>query len=155
MGDPRPGEGTWAEGEPELPLWELIQTSYAVARGFTEVFGAVGLTPIQFGVLASLADGDDDLSQADLARAVNVRPQSLGEVATGLIGGGLVEREGPGGRGRRAGLRITAAGRALLDRVLPGVAAFNAPESTGLSAAESAELIRALRTIRETLSGGR
>lgn len=153
MGEAHPGEGAWTGSEPDLPLWELIQTSYVVARGFGEVFGTVGLTPIQFGVLASLADGDD-LSQAELARAVMVRPQSLGEVAMTLIERGLVERDGPGGRGRRAGLRITAAGRTVLDRVLPGVEAFNAPDAIGLSGTESAELIRMLRTVRDTLSGG-
>lgn len=153
MGEAHPGEGAWTGSEPDLPLWELIQTSYVVARGFGEVFGTVGLTPIQFGVLASLADGDD-LSQAELARAVMVRPQSLGEVAMTLIERGLVERDGPGGRGRRAGLRITAAGRTVLDRVLPGVEAFNAPDAIGLSGTESAELIRMLRAVRDTLSGG-
>lgn len=148
-----PGTGVWPQGEPELPMWELVQTYYLVARGFHEVFGAVGLTPVQFGVLASLADGED-LSQADLARAIMVRPQSLGEVATGLIERGLVERDGPGGRGRRARLRITGAGRELLDRARPGVEAFNAPHSTGLSPAESTELVRMLRTVRAALSTG-
>ncbi|TKK81156.1 winged helix-turn-helix transcriptional regulator [Herbidospora galbida] len=141
----------WPGGEPDLPLWELIQTSYLVTRGFAEVFGTVGLTPIQFGVLASLADGDD-LSQAELARAIMVRPQSLGEVALTLIDRGLVERDGPGGRGRRAALRITPAGRALLDRVLPAVAAFNRPANIGLSDADAAELIRMLRAVRAALS---
>ncbi|MEU4537779.1 MarR family winged helix-turn-helix transcriptional regulator [Streptosporangium sp. NPDC023825] len=153
MREARPGEGAWAAGEPDLPLWELIQTSYLVARGFTEVFGAVGLTPVQFGVLASLADGDD-LSQAELARTIMVRPQSLGEVATSLIERGLVERDGPGGRGRRAALRITAAGRTLLERALPGVEAFNAPETIGLSGEDAAELVRMLRTVRAALSSG-
>ncbi|WP_061293165.1 MarR family winged helix-turn-helix transcriptional regulator [Herbidospora cretacea] len=138
-------------GEPDLPLWELIQTSYVVTRGFADVFGAVGLTPIQFGVLASLADGDD-LSQAELARVIMVRPQSLGEVALSLVGRGLVERDGPGGRGRRAALRITPAGRELLGRALPAVAAFNAPENIGLSEADAAELTRMLRAVRAALS---
>ncbi|WP_083974791.1 MarR family winged helix-turn-helix transcriptional regulator [Herbidospora daliensis] len=135
----------------DLPLWELIQTSYVVARGFTDVFGTVGLTPIQFGVLASLADGDD-LSQAELARVIMVRPQSLGEVAVSLMERGLVDRDGPGGRGRRSALRITPAGRELLERVLPAVAAFNTPENIGLSGEDAAELTRMLRIVRSTLS---
>ncbi|MFI6538734.1 MarR family winged helix-turn-helix transcriptional regulator [Nonomuraea sp. NPDC050547] len=138
-------------GAPDLPLWELIQTSYVVARGFTEVFGTVGLTPVQFGVLASLATGED-LNQAELARVIMVRPQSLGEVAVTLIERGLVEREGPGGRGRRARLRITPAGQAVLDRVLPAVVAFNAPQAIGLSGQDAEALTRMLRTVRGTLS---
>ncbi|MFI6907858.1 MarR family winged helix-turn-helix transcriptional regulator [Nonomuraea sp. NPDC050394] len=137
--------------EPDLPLWELMQTSYVVARGFTEVFATVGLSPVQFGVLASLADGED-LNQAELARVIMVRPQSLGEVAVALIERGLVERDGPGGRGRRSKLRITPAGQEILDRVLPAVAAFNAPRAMGLSDRDAAALTRMLRTVRGTLS---
>ncbi|WP_165436283.1 MarR family winged helix-turn-helix transcriptional regulator [Amycolatopsis suaedae] len=144
-------EPLWPGGEPELPLWELVQTYHVVARGFTDVFATVGLTPTQFGVLASLADGDD-LSQAELARAIMVRPQSLAEITTALLQRGLVEREGPGGRGRRTGLRITPAGRALLNEVLPAVGAFNSPATTGLTAREGTELIRMLRTLRSRLS---
>ncbi|GAA3612832.1 hypothetical protein GCM10022419_117300 [Nonomuraea rosea] len=146
-----PDRDAWADGEPDLPLWELIQTSHVVARDFTAVFASVGLTPTQFGVLATLADGDD-LSQAELARVIMVRPQSMGELVASLLDRGLVERDSPGGRGRRAGLRITATGRELLSRAQPAVVTFNAPEAMGLSAAEAAELTRLLRIVRATLS---
>ena len=101
-----------------VPLWELVQTAHLATRRFTEVFAEAGLTPAQYGVLASLADGDD-LSQADLARSVQVRPQSMGRLVAAMISHGLVERGGPGGRGRRTGLEITPAGRAALDRARP------------------------------------
>ncbi|MDH2429671.1 MarR family winged helix-turn-helix transcriptional regulator [Sphaerisporangium sp. TRM90804] len=146
-----PDGGPWGDGEPDLPLWELIQTSHVVARRFTEVFASVGLTPTQFGVLASLADRDD-LTQAELARAIMVRPQSMNELFVSLLERGLVARDGPGGRGRRTGLRITEAGRALLHHAQPPVAAFNAPGAIGLSPAEAADLTRLLRIVRETLS---
>jgi DNA-binding MarR family transcriptional regulator len=136
--------------EPDLPLWELVQTYFVVARGFAEVFAAERLTPTQFGVLATLADGED-LSQSELARVLMVRPQSLADVAVPLIERGLVERDGPGGRGRRAALRATDEGRAVLGRVLPAVAAFNAPETSGLTTAEAVELTRLLRAVRAAL----
>ncbi|TDD22008.1 MarR family winged helix-turn-helix transcriptional regulator [Nonomuraea diastatica] len=151
MPERRPGYGAWPDGEPDLPLWELIQTSHVVARGFTALFASVGLTPTQFGVLATLASGED-LSQAELARAVMVRPQSMNELFVSLLKRGLVERDGPGGRGRRTGLRITEAGRELLARAQPKVEEFNAPEAIELSAAEAAELSRMLRAVRDALA---
>lgn len=121
------------------PLWTLVQAAHVVARGFTEVFAEVGLTPTQFGVLAHLVD-DEGLSQAELARRVLVRPQSLGEVVGVLVDRGLVRRTGPGGRGRRHGLAVTEAGRARYEAALPAVVAFHRPESTGLSAEQMALL---------------
>ncbi|GAB3492078.1 MarR family winged helix-turn-helix transcriptional regulator [Nocardiopsis coralliicola] len=137
-------------GGPDLPLWELIQTSFVVSRGFQAVFGEAGLSPIQFGVLATLESGED-LSQAELARVLMVRPQSLADVAGGLVERGLVARDGPGGRGRRTALQLTGEGRRILADVWPAVAAFNAPAASGLTAAEAAELVRLLRAVRAAL----
>ena len=136
--------------EPDLPLWELIQTSHVVARRFTEVFAEAGLTPTQFGVLAALAD-EPDLSQADLARIVLVRPQSMTHLITSLLKRGLVHRQGPGGRGRRASVQLTAAGRQALQATLPGVYALNAPATIGLDAQAAATLTQHLRTVRTAL----
>jgi DNA-binding MarR family transcriptional regulator len=134
------------------PLWTLVQAAHVVARGFTAVFAEVGLTPTQFGVLAHLVD-DEGLSQAELARRVLVRPQSMGELVGFLLDRGLVRREGPGGRGRRSGLVITTAGRALYEAALPGVAAFHRPESTGLSPEQLAVLEELLRTVLRRMDG--
>lgn len=139
-----------------VPLWELIRTAHVVARGFHEVFARAALTPTQFGVLAELRDRERDgappPSQAELARVVLVRPQSVGELVADLVGRGLVRRDGPGGRGRRAGLELTDDGRAALDRAWPLVQAFNAERSTGLDERRSAELVAMLRTVRESLA---
>lgn len=115
-----------------LPAWTLVQAGHVVARGFTAVFAEVGLTPTQFGVLANLVD-DEGLTQAELARRVLVRPQSLGELIAPLLERGLVRRDGPGGRGRRSGIAITDAGHAAYAAAMPGVRTFNAPESLGLT----------------------
>jgi DNA-binding MarR family transcriptional regulator len=139
----------------DLPLWELVQTFHVVARGFQRVFAEAGLTPTQFGVLAELADrertGAAPPSQAELARIVMLRPQSVGELVAALVGRGLVVREGPAGRGRRTGLSLTADGRAAVERALPLVRAFNAPDAIGVSAQEATALVGMLRRIRTTL----
>lgn len=136
-----------------VPLWELVQTAHLATRRFTEVFAEAGLTPAQYGVLASLADGDD-LSQADLARAVLVRPQSMGRLVAAMVEHGLVERAGPGGRGRRTGLEITPAGRRALDRARPAAHALNEPAALGLDADRLAALVESLAVIRARLSDG-
>lgn len=134
-----------------VPLWELVQTAHLASRRFTDVFAAAGLSPAQFGVLASLADGDD-LSQADLARAVLVRPQSMGRLIASMVAQGLVARDGPGGRGRRTGLVITAAGRRALDTARPAAHALNEPAALGLDADQLATLVDHLAVIRSRLA---
>jgi DNA-binding MarR family transcriptional regulator len=134
----------------DLPLWVLIQTSHVVARGFTALFASVGLTPTQFGVLSQL-DGDTTPSQAELARHVLVRPQSMGELLASLVERGLVARDGPGGRGRRTGIVLTAAGREILAEARPLVRAFNAPTALGLSDDEARAFVRLLRTVRDAV----
>jgi DNA-binding MarR family transcriptional regulator len=136
------------------PLWTLVQAAHVVARGFTRVFAEVGLTPTQFGVLAHLVE-DDGLSQAELARRVLVRPQSVGELVGSLIDRGLVRRDGPGGRGRRSGLAITEAGRVLYETALPSVAAFHRSESTGLTRDQLAVLDDLLQRLLRRMESGR
>lgn len=135
----------------DVPLWELVQTAHLATRRFTEVFAAAGLSPAEFGVLASLADGDD-LSQADLARAVLVRPQSMHRLVTDMVQRGLVLRTGPGGRGRRTGLTSTPAGSRALAQARPAAYAINEPEALGLSDPEAAELVRLLAVLRDHLT---
>ena len=136
--------------EPVLPLWELIQTSHIVAKGFRDLFARHGLTPTQFGVLACLEDGDD-FTKAQLARAVLVTPQSMDPLITSLLTRGLVDRNGPAGRGRAAGIHITKAGRALMGQVRPEVAHFNASEHIGVADADIPQLMTNLRAIRHFL----
>lgn len=131
-----------------MPAWTLVQASHVVTRGFTAVFAQVGLTPTQFGVLAYLAD-EPALTQAELARRVLVRPQSLGELLVPLLARGLVTRDGPGGRGRRSGIALTDAGRAAMAAALPGVREFNA--SLGLDGDQLAVLDDLLHTVLRTL----
>lgn len=133
-----------------LPLWEVVQTHHVVARAFRSLFARHGLTPSQFGVLACLADGDD-FTKAELARAVLVTPQSMDPLIADLLTRSLVARDLPARRGRASGVRITAQGRALLDRVRPEVATLNSADSTGLSAPDAAQLVELLRRVRVML----
>lgn len=139
----------------DFPLWELIQTSHVVARGFHRVFAEAGLSATQFGVLAELDDrestGAPAPSQAELARVVMLRPQSVGELVGSMLERGLVRRDGPAGRGRRTGLELTDVGRDAVHRAYPLVRAYNEPAAIGLDEDRARELTRILRTVRDTL----
>lgn len=57
---------------------------------------------------------------ADLARAENVRPQSMGAIVASLEAHGLVKRQRDRTDGRRVLLSVTKAGRAVAARKLTG-----------------------------------
>ena len=139
--------------EESLPVWNLMRTAHVVGLRFGEVFAATDLTPTQFAVLILLED-DDGPTQAELARRVLVRPQSVGALITTLVERGLVVRDGPGGRGRRAGIALTDAGRAAVARAWPSVRAFNSAATLGLSPAQSAMLDEILDRVRRTMEEG-
>ena len=134
-----------------LPAWHLMQTAHVVGLRFVEMFAAVDLTPTQFAILMHL-DDDEGLTQAQLARRVLVRPQSMGILVTGLLARGLVGRDGPGGRGRRSGVTLTDAGREALQRAWPAVRALNTPTALGLTAAQAAMLDESLDNVRRAMT---
>lgn len=135
-----------------LPVWELMQTAHVVGRRFAELMSGVALTPTQFAVLMHL-DQREGATQAELARVVLVSPQSIGALLSPLLEGQLVVRDGPGGRGRRAGLSLTEAGRQALERARGPVQDFNSPAALGLSPVEAAALSEILASVRATMSG--
>ena len=139
--------------EEPLPVWNLMRTAHVVGLRFGELFAATDLTPTQFGILRALAV-DEGLTQAELARVVLVRPQSIAALAATLIDRGLVARDGPGGRGRRAGLALTDAGREALERAWPPVREFNTAAALGLTPAQAAMLDETLDRIRAALGSG-
>ncbi len=102
-------------------------------------------------MLACLADGDD-LSKAELAKAILVRPQSMARLTDAMIDQGLLARTGPGGRGRRARLTMTDRGRRRLDEARPAAWALNQPDQIGLSPDDIPILVGYLETISRALS---
>lgn len=137
--------------EESLPVWQLMQTAHVVGLRFTELMSAAGLTPTQFAVLMHLQDRDG-VTQAELARVVLVSPQSIGVLLSPLLERGLVVRDGPGGRGRRAGLSLTEPGRQALHDAWGPVRDFNSPAVLGLTPAQAAILSEILVRVRTTLA---
>jgi DNA-binding MarR family transcriptional regulator len=134
--------------------WSVVRVARLVGQRLTDRLAPYGINPVQFGVLAHLAV-DEALTQADLARLVLVRPQSVAPLLDGLQERGLVARTGDRGRGRRNPARLTAEGRRLLDEVRGIALEANDLSDVGLSAAESAELNRLLLAVIHATDGAR
>ncbi|MDT8912426.1 MarR family transcriptional regulator [Amycolatopsis sp. PS_44_ISF1] len=130
----------------DLPTWAVVQAYHAVSRELYELFAGHGLTPVQFGVLAQLSAAPG-LTQAELARRVLIRPQSMTAVITQLAERGLLERHGPGGRGRPLPVRATEAGRALLASAEADLRAASEPAALGLATYEAGMLTALLHKL--------
>lgn len=131
-----------------LVTWTLIRAAHHVERTLTELFAGFDLSPTQFGVLAHVATGAQ-LTQADLARAILVRPQSMAELISGLVERDLLVRTGRGGRGRPNPIALSEKGADLLVRVWPAVEAANDLGPAGLTPEQTAELNARLHTVLE------
>lgn len=128
----------------------LVRVGHALAQRWTQALAPFGLSARQHGVLAVLAR-QPDIGVGALARQVMITPQSMGTLVTGLEERGLVRRRQPSGRGHAASLDVTGAGHELLARVQDVVEDSNAPETLGVTPAESAELARILAKVLVTM----
>lgn len=133
--------------------WSVVRVSRFLGQRLAERLAAHGLNPVHFGVLAYLVIAPE-MTQADLARAVLVRPQSIAPLLDGLEERGLIHRTGNRARGRRNPVQITDVGRRALDAVWDIALSTNDLEDAGLTAEESDTLNRLLlkiiRATRET-----
>lgn len=108
-----------------IATWTVVRAARELARRLAEELAPLELSPVDFGALVQLAAGGE-LNQAELARAVGVRAQSMSAVVGALEARGLVARGAVPGRGRASRLRLTDAGRDLLATAWPRVQASNA-----------------------------
>ena len=126
-------------------VWTAVRAGRAVERMVTDRLAGHGLTPVQFGVL-TYVHATPGLNQSQLARAVQVRPQSARETVLTMIDRGLLERQAPHGRGRRSGIQLTEHGRTLLAHAWPAVTTIDGP-ALGLAPGEDTLLNRMLHTV--------
>ncbi|WP_380163953.1 MarR family winged helix-turn-helix transcriptional regulator [Jannaschia sp. R86511] len=127
----------------QVVTWNVVRVARFLGQRLAERLATQELHPVHFGVLAQL-DITGPLSQADLARAVLLRPQSIAPVLDGLERRGLLERTGSRARGRRNPVQITDAGRGALKSAWDVAAASNDMRDAGLTAEEGAHLNRLL-----------
>jgi DNA-binding MarR family transcriptional regulator len=127
--------------------WTLTRAARNIEHRLTAVIATYGLSAVQFGVLVQLAT-HDALTRAELARHTLTTPQSMAGVIEGMVAKGLIEFRGEGGRGRPNPVRLTAAGRATIERVWPSFVEANSPAALGLTEAEAASLNEVLHRLR-------
>jgi DNA-binding MarR family transcriptional regulator len=137
---------TPTEGDVDAVLvWTAIRVGRRLERMVTDRLAGHGLTPVQFGVLVYLG-ARPGMNQSEVARAVQIRPQSAREVVTAMIDRGLLHRSGPEGRGRRSAMQLTEDGHALLARTWPVVAGIDAA-AVGLTPGDDVRLNRLLQAV--------
>jgi DNA-binding MarR family transcriptional regulator len=123
--------------------WTVVRLAHVLSRRFEDQMRPFGLTPAQFGVLATVA-AEPGIGSGQLARRVLVTPQSVGELVAALEAAGHVVRDRSGGRGRRAGIELTPDGRAVLADASRAAATLDDPAALGLTQAEAQTLNRLL-----------
>ena len=143
------------ENDPDAGLdgvlaWNFVRVARFVGNRMARRLEGHGLNPINFGVLAFLADAPE-MSTSDIARAVFVRPQSMSPLLDGLEQRGLVRRTGSRSRGRRNPVQITEAGCQALAGVWEVARATNDLSDAGLTTTESKQLNQLLlKVVRAT-----
>lgn len=146
------GPGLTADELDQVLTWSVVRVSRYLGQRFAERLADSGLNPVHFGVLAYLAI-EPEMTQADLARAVLVRPQSVASLLDTLERAGLVRRGSDRSRGRRNPVRLTDEGRRALYGVWPVALSTNDLVDAGLSPVETAELNRLLLKIIHSTRG--
>ena len=130
----------------DVLTWNVVRVARFVGNRLAGRLAGLGLNPIQFGVLAFL-EKEGELTTAEIARAVLLRPQSVAPLLDGLEARDLIRRIGDRGKGRRNPVRMTEAGRAVLAQAWVIALAANDLGDAALSADESNELNRLLLKI--------
>ncbi|NRD26194.1 MarR family winged helix-turn-helix transcriptional regulator [Frigoribacterium sp. VKM Ac-2836] len=130
----------------DVLTWNVVRVARFVGNRLAERLADLGLNPIQFGVLAFL-EREGELTTAEIARAVLLRPQSVAPLLDGLEARDLIRRVGDRGKGRRNPVRMTEAGREVLVQAWVIALAANDLGDAALSAHESKELNRLLLKI--------
>ena len=108
-----------ADADP-FPLDDVLgyligRVAHDLQLGFTELMAGEGLTVRQFGVLNHVARSPG-LASAEIARRLDVTPQSMVSHVETLCRRGLLRRDPDPGRGRPIGVHLTPEGEALLAR---------------------------------------
>jgi len=132
-------------------LYLVKQVELAARARLDDMFRPIGLTALQYTALTVL-ERHEDMSSAQLARHSFVTAQSMADMIAALETRGLIERHRDDADRRRLAVRLTANGRALLDRYRDQVQALEASMLSGLSDDEVGALRVALNTCHSNLA---
>jgi DNA-binding MarR family transcriptional regulator len=149
-------EAVFTEKDLEAVIgWTVIRAARQSTRLLAATLKVHDLSPVEFGVLAQVAVARTGLTQAEVARAAEIRPQSAAPVIASLEERALLRREGVRGRGRAGRLLLTENGSKLLSAAFPDVLTTNvtiAGEPASATTVNGA-LLQFLETTRDTQVG--
>jgi DNA-binding MarR family transcriptional regulator len=109
-------------------------------------FQQLGLTVPQFRILLTLWH-HDECRFGDLATLTSIEPPTLSRLLNGMAAGKLVKRKRSVEDTRSVTLSLTAAGRALFEKVIPFADRCDELYTAGISASDLAVLRRTLTAI--------
>ena len=134
---------------------ELLRTYGLVERVMQPYFGRYGISGSQWGVLRNLhrsqLQGAAGLRASDLSERLLIRPPSVTGVLDRLERAGLVARRADPADQRPKLVRLTAAGRLLVERVLAAHGRQIETVLAGLSARDQAHLRHLLARLGQHL----
>jgi DNA-binding MarR family transcriptional regulator len=137
---------TFTALDPDAQLGYLLaRAAQQLERPWAAALRAEGINPRQFSMLAWLAR-EPTLSQAELARRVLITAQSASESLAALLDARLITRKRVPS-GLKADVRLTAAGKALLQRAYPIIKTTNREGFQALTPRERDELGRLLEKL--------
>jgi DNA-binding MarR family transcriptional regulator len=126
----------------------LSAVGRSVGRSFHTCLEPLGLDPRQYLLLQTVG-GCQDQSQHAVGSALQIPPSRMVVLVDRLEARGLIERVANPVDRRAHALRLTGAGRQLLQRAVPVAEAFEAEVCRPLSAGERAVLLGALGRIAD------
>ncbi len=146
---------SWAEQRPDLDFdaMTLVLKMAAVVRQVTESvrdeFGELGITLSEFDVLATLRRRGKDsvLTPSHIAEVAMVKPSGLSHRLNQLEEAGLIERTSDPADRRSSLIRITPAGRRIVDRAVEILVARKNSYCSVLSDRQRQNLHSALDTL--------
>jgi len=122
----------------------------AIRRSMDDVLRSLDLSMSQYSTLSALGQSDQ-LSNAELARACFVTPQTMIQLIKTLERQGWIERQPDPDHGRIIQTRLTDSGQALLSQAHERVNSIESKMLSGINEAEQAQLAQALRQCEANL----
>jgi DNA-binding MarR family transcriptional regulator len=130
----------------DLLGYHLRRGQLRAFAAFAELVAQTGLTPMLYGVLATVAARPGD-GQRDIAESLGADPSTMVRLIDQLEGRGLLRRVTHATDRRTSVPTLTEDGRALLARATPLVRASEERFAAVLSGAERTQLLHLLRRL--------
>jgi len=128
----------------------LSQVGARAAQLFEARLVPLGVSPRAFGVMSNLAASDGRIQQ-ELADALGIHRNNMVGLIDEMEGAGWVERHRSAEDRRAFHVRLTRAGRALVEKVNRTVSSLEDSVTADLDSRERRELKRLLRQVAVTL----